>query len=111
MKPVEILVGSEVGSAKRLACSACAQRFDQADSLFNCLAGLCQIAVRLLCSRDSQQAIGFSPAVAYRPPDLQGFIELLHSQQGVGFSPAVAYCPADLQGFIELLRSLLSLPQ
>src|SRR5262245_66042697 len=117
---IELLSGGKVGSAKLLAGDICAQRFNHANSLFNGLASLGEIAALLLDLRNSQQRVSFSVAVTYELEELESFVELLQrllrlSQRPVDAADAVecgrlphavAYCPPDQQSFAELLQRL-----
>ena len=106
---IELLSGGKVGSAKLLAGDICAQGFDNADSLFNGLASLGEIAALLLYLRNSQQCGSFSVAVTYELEDRQGFVELLQrllrlskrlidpadAVECDSLPSAVAYCPPE----------------
>src|SRR5262245_28859877 len=122
---IELLPGGKVGSAKLLAGDICAQRFNHANSPFNGLASLGEIAALLLDLRNSQQCVSFSVAVTYELENRQSFVELLQRllrltqrlidpadvMESGSLPVAVAYRQPDRQGFVELLQRLLRLSQ
>src|SRR5215813_5538581 len=102
-----------------------AQRFDDADGLFNGLVGLSQGAACLLHSRNPQKRSSLAVAVAKRPPDRQGLIELVQrllrlSKRPIdladvversGLFTALARRPTELQSLVVFLQGLPRLPQ
>src|SRR5215510_4490401 len=97
-----------------------AQRFDDADGLFNGLVGLRQGAACLLHSRNPKKRSSLSIAVKHRPPERQGLIVFLQrllrlSQQPIDLADAVEYSglltavarrPTERQSLVVFLQSL-----
>src|SRR5262245_32311220 len=90
---VGALPGSKEGSAQLWAADIAADRLDDANSLFNELAGLGKVAAFLFHARNTQQGCSLTDAVTYRPSDRQGFVVLL--QRLLRISQRLI-CPADV---------------
>src|SRR5262249_989940 len=124
VRSVEILLGSEIGSAKLLAGGVCTQRFDQVEGLFNILASLRQVAACSFHSRSSQQGGSLPAAVTYHLERRYSPVELLQrllcfSQRTTdqanpmergSFCVAVAGRLTDWQGLVVFFQRLPRLP-